>query len=871
MPLVTRMASLWRNLRHRGRMEQDLDEELHAFVDLLSEEKIRAGMSAPEARRAAAMESGGVEQVKEAVRDARAGAFLETLAQDLRYAARALRHSPAFTVAAVTTLALGIGATTAIYSVVRTVWLRSLPYESPDRVVRIWEKNARLNVSRFSASPLNFLSWRERSRSFESLIAMEGGSANLTDEASPDRVRSLAVTAQFFGTLGIRPVLGRAFASNEDAPGGERVIMLSERLWRSRYAGDPGVIGRTIPVNGENSVVIGIAPADMGFASDIDLWQPLTIDVAQENRGDHHVVVLGRLTPGVTVSQAEAELDQLAVRLEMEFPNTNRDWRVWIAPVQYWIVDQQTRQGLLLLAVAVGLLLVVACINVANLLLARASARVREFGIRRALGAGRGRLVRQLVTEGLVLACAGGAAGVLLGLLGVEGLRVILPANVPRAAQLSLDVPVLATALALTLATGLLFGLAPAWVAGRLDVQRSIQQARGASAGVGPLRLRQALVAGEFALAAMLVGSAGLLLASFRRLESVDLGFQPGNVLTARISLPRTRYTYERAQAFYRDLQVELNAVPGLQAAGVASRVPFAGSGNTMQVSADYDAPSSRDTLRASFQVATSGYFRALRIPLLRGRLFDDRDASSGTSILLSQGLVRRLWPDGGDPIGRLVRLGDNPPSTVVGVVGDVRQSALNEDPDPSAYLPAWSFWDVFVVARSPGEPAALVTPLRRVVAKLDSQLPIYDVRPLEDLKDANAAPQRLTAALTGAFALLALLLGAVGVAGVVAYSVLQRTPEIAVRMALGATPARVVRAMTTSGFRLCLVGLVLGLAGAAALWRALAGLLFQVRPNDPAIFSGVAAVLLAAALLASWLPARRVVRIDPIVELRKE
>ena len=866
MPLLGRLLNLFR----RADVSRAIDDELQFHIDERVDALLAQGLSEREARTQATRQFGNVTFYKERTREFDLPPAIENLFEDVRYAVRSLRRSPAFTIAAVATFALGIGATTAILSVVRSVWLRPLPYDSPDRVVRIWEKNARLDIGRFSASPLNFLSWRERSRSFESLIAMEGRSANLTDESDPERVLSLAVTARFFGTLGIRPIRGRSFAPQEDAPGSARVVMLSERLWRNRYAGDPSLIGRTIAVNGQSSVVVGIAPSDMGFASDIDVWEPLVIQASRENRADHHVVVLGRLRRGVTVSQADAELNQLATQLEQEFPSTNRDWRVRTAPVLEWIVDRNTRQGLLVLAIAVGLLLVVACTNVANLLLARASVRVREFGIRQALGAGRGRLVQQLVTEGLVLAGAGCASGLLLALLGVDGLRLILPTNVPRAAQLSLDLPVLATALALTGATGVLFGLAPAWVVARPDVQRIVQLARGADAGAGQLRLRQVLVAGEFALATMLVAGAGLLLASFQHLGAVELGFQPRRVLTARISLPRVRYNYERAQAFYRVLQDELNAVPGMQAAGVTSNVPFAGRAGTMEISTDLDAPSSQDALRASFQIATRGYFQALQIPLLRGRLFDERDASSGQSILLSQGLVRRLWTDGSDPIGRLVRLGSNPPFTVVGVVGDVRQLALNEDPAPATYLPSWYLWDVFVVMRSPGEPARLATALRQVVARLDPQLPVFGVRPLRDLRDASIAPQRLNAVLTGAFALLALALGAVGVAGVVSYAVIQRTPEMAIRMALGATPTQMVHLLTISGLRLCLVGLLAGLAGASALGRAVTGLLYQVRPGDPAILGGVVAVLLAAAALASWLPARQIARVDPIVALRE-
>jgi len=858
------------NLFRRARISQAIDDELQFHIDERVDELMAGGLSETDARILAARQFGNATLYRERTRNLNVSQALEDLFEDAAYAARSLRRAPAFTAAAILTLALGIGATTAIYSVVRTVWLRPLPYSAPNRVVRVWEKNSRLGIPRFSASVPNFLSWRERSSSFESLVAIQGTNANLTGQGEPERVRSLAVTARFFDTLGIRPVRGRAFAPDEDAPGHARVAMLSERLWQRRYAGDPNLIGRTIPLNGENWIVVGIAPADMGFASDIDIWQPLTLDPSRESRHDHHVVVLGRLKQGVPTGQADAELNQLAAQLEHEFPDPSQDWRVLVAPVLDWIVDRDTRSGLLVLLIAVGLLLLVACINVANLLLARASSRVQEFGIRRALGAGRGRLTRQLVTESLGLASAGGASGLLLAVLGVRGLRAILPANVPRAAHLSLDFPVLVAAVALTFVTGMTFGLVPAWVASHLDVRTSIRQARGAS-GSGRLRLRQVLVAGEFALASMLVASAGLLLASFQRIQNVDPGFQTQNVLTARISLPEARYSRDRTLAFQRDLERELSAIPGLQAGGIARSVPLGGNGGTMSMGPADGAPGSEQKIAVAFQMARRGYFQALRIPLRRGRLFDERDQTPTRSTLLSEGLAHRLWPDARDPIGRQVRFGDGPPFTVVGIVADVRQLTLTDDPAPVAYVPYWFLRDFFVVMRAPGEPAQLATALRQTVAKLDSAQPVFDVRPLADLRDADSARQRLNAFLTGSFALLALALGAVGVAGVTSYSVIRRTPEIAIRMALGATPERVVRAVTASGLRVCLIGLVAGLAGASALGRVMARLLYQVRPDDPVIFGAVAAVLLGAALLASWMPARRIARIDPVTALRKE
>jgi putative ABC transport system permease protein len=685
-------------------------------------------------------------------------------------------------------------------------------------------------------------------------------------------VASLAVTARFFDTLGIQPISGRSFAVGEDQPGRGQVVMLSDRLWRERYAGDPNLIGRAIPVNGENRTVIGIVPLEVGFANDRDVWEPLTLDPSREDRGNHMIEVLGRLKPGVSIGRAEGELRALAAQLEREFPKTNKDWRARMVPALDWIVDSTTRTALVVLMSTAGLLLLIACINVANLLLARASSRVKEFGVRRALGASGARLVRQLIAESLVLACAGGAAGLAVALVAVRGLRAILSQNVARATEVSLDLPVLAVAAALTLLTGLLFGLAPAWAAARTDVQTSLRQGRGATASSGRLRVRQLLAAGEFALATVLVAGAGLLLVSFQRLQAVSLGFEPRNVLTARISLPEARYSRERAQTFYRDLEAGLKELPGAEAVGLASNVPFGGGNTMMDVARLDDAPAGGgQAIQSSWRIATPGYFPALRIPLVRGRLF--RDGEAGDPVILGEGLARRLWPDGRDPIGRSVRIGRNKPRTVVGVVADVRHLLLTDDPAPTLYIPtSWTLWDpMSVVVRTPGDPLRLASALRHAVAKLDPQQPVFDVQTMEDLVEANSADQRLDTFLVGSFALLALMLGVVGVAGVVSYAVVQRTPEMAVRMTLGATPGGIVRTVMAGGLRMCAVGLVPGLVGAYLLGRAMAGILFQVQPDDPAILGAVATVLLAASLVASWLPARRIASIDPVIALRKE
>jgi predicted permease len=862
------------NVFHRGRVAEAIDAELRFHIEERVDELMADGLGESDARNLAARQFGNATQYQERTRRMNIPGLIEDLIDDAAYAVRSLRRTPAFTAAAILTLAFGIGATTAIYSLTRSVWLRPLPFTEPGRVVRIWETNRPLGITRFSASVLNYLSWCERASAFQSLVAFQPGSANLNGQGDPERVASLAVTARFFDTLGIRPILGRSFVAGEDQPGRGRVVMLSDRLWRQRYGADPNLVGRSIQVNGESRTVIGIAPLDIGFTADPDIFEPLTLDPAHENRGNHMIEVLARLKPGITATQAEGDLNRLAAQLEREFPDSNRDWRARMVPALDWIVDRDTRTALLVLMATAGLLLALACINVANLLLARASSRVQEFGVRRALGASGLRMVRQLITESTVLASLGGAVGLVVALAGVRALRVLLSQSVPRATAISLDLPVLAVAAGLTLLTGLLFGLAPAWAAMRTDVRANLQDGHRTTAGSGGLRLRQALVAGEFALATVLVAGAGLLLASFVRIQSVHMGFDPRNVLTARISLPETRYTMATAESFYRNLEVELKALPGVQSAGISSNVPFGGGDTQNPVFALDNAPTDGGpTVQASWRIATRGYFEALHIPLLRGRLYRGVEPANEYPIVLGESLARRLWPDGRDPIGRTVRMGPNRPMTVIGVVGDVRQLDLTADPAPTIYpSTSWTLWDpMVVVMHTAGDPAQLASALRHAVMKLDSQQPIFDVQTMDDLIDANSSQRRLNAFLVGAFALLALALGVIGIAGVVAYLVIQRTPEMAVRIALGATPGRVIRAVIAGGLRICAAGLAAGLIGAYLLGRAMAGLLFQVRPGDPAILGAVAAALLAAALLASWLPARRISRIDPATALRKE
>ena len=805
-----------------------------------------------------------------------AGEHASLLGRDLRYAWRMLRQTPSFTIAALTTLGLGIGAATAIFGLLYSTLLRPLPYADAGRVVRIWETNRKLDITSFSAATLNFLSWQERSRSFEGLAAIRSTNANIARDGEPERVQAASVSANLWRLLGIAPLAGRGFAAEEDQPGRDAVVMMSERLWLRRYSGSTEILGKTIPINGVQRTLIGVLPTDLGFSSATDVWMPLAPDPARENRGNHVVAVLGRLKHGVSVAQAEAELVQVAAGLEREFPRSNSGWSVRVAPVMQWIVLQETRTGLWVLLGAVAILLMAACSNVANLLVARAASRQREFGIRQALGAGRQRLLRQLVTESLLLAGLGTLLGIALAAAGLRGLAALLPANTPRIEGLGLSVPVLLFAVTLTFLTAALFGIAPAWMAGRTDVNTALKQSGRATAGGGRGGVRHALMAVQMALATVLVAGALLLLQSFYRLQAVALGFDPTHVLTARVSLPTAKYTSEeQAASFYRRLLDEIHGLPGVTSAGLASDAPLSGGDSVMYVAPLIPGGASSPTpVQASWRVVTSDFLQTLRIPLRRGRFFTDWEADRSKPAILSEGLARRLFPGGQDPIGRRIAVGDfRMEFTVTGVVGDVNQLSLSDGPRSTMYFPvSWSLADPMTLAvRSPVDPGRLAGAVRRSVQRIDPTQPLFAVRPMRELIDDSAAQPRLQSSLLAVFAGLALALGAIGVSGVVAYSVARRTPEIAIRMALGASSGRVVYEVTVAGLRFCLGGLAVGLAGAVLFARALSALLFQTGPYDALTFGATAAVLLASAVVACWLPGCRAARIQPATALRSE
>ena len=895
MPLPSalyRLRSLARNLLFRRQAERELDDELRAYVALLADEHERAGLPPDEARRRALREAGGVSRVKEEVRDARAGAAFEVLAQDVRYGARALARNPGFTAAAVLTLALGIGATTAILGVVDAVLLRPLPYADAARLVTV------LHDGRDPVAAANFLDWKAGTRAFAGMGAAQAWGPNLSGGDRPERVSGLRLSADMLPLLGVRPALGRAFGAAEDVPGGDRVAVIGHRLWQRHFGGRASAVGASIVLDGEPFTVIGVMPDSFAFAPfwvrDAEIFAPLALDGAAASRGAQTLRVFARLAPGATLDQARADVARVTTRLEAMYPGTNRG--VTVRPLMELVVGD-VRPALLMLLSAVALVLLAACANVAHLLLARGVARRRELAIRTALGATRLRTLRQLLTESLLLAVLGGAGGVLLALAGVRALVLLAPSFVPRVETVGLDGRVLAASAAITLLCGIAFGLLPGGRLGRAgaagpDAFRD--GGRGTTAGPAGQRLRGALVASEFALAVVLLVGAGLMMRSFVALRAIDPGFDPRGVAAATVSVTGTAQADPaRRSAFFTDLADRAAALPGVASASLVNHLPLAGDvwGREFRIEGR-PTPAEGESPRATYRVVLPGYFATMRIPVLRGRDVGRGDrAGAPPVVVVSERLAETAWP-GEDPVGRRITFDDSTWVTVVGVVRNTMQGEWAATPREELFLPYLQdagyqespeghYASLTVVVRAAcggaagadcdAAAAATVPAMRRLVAELDPAVAVSGAEVMTRVvRRATGAP-RFYVLLLGAFAAVALALATVGIYGVMSYGVSQRTREIGIRIALGATPRGVVRQVVGGGMRPALVGAAVGLAGAFLLTRLMAGLLYGVAATDAVTYVGVTLLLLAVALLAGALPARRAARTDPVTALRAE
>ncbi len=873
--------------------ENEIVEELAGHLEDRYQEMLARGATHEEADLAARTElSDGQLLVRELNRierqlgaepfalGARRKNMLGNLWQDLRYGLRLIRKNPGFSAVVVLTLAVGIGANTAIFSVVNAVMLRSLPFQDPDRLVRLNESNPERGWPTFSVSHPNFLDWRERNQTFAAIAATSSASANLGTAGEIEVVRGSAVTVDFLAVLGTSPLMGRNFLPEEDKPGGAtRVVMITYGSWQKRFGADPDVVGKTVTINDNAFTIVGVLPESFAWetGSNFELLFPLAPD-PQRSRGDHRLTVIGKLKEGVSREQALADMNTIAAQLAEQYPESNKGWLVSGQSFYDWMIPEQIRRSLLLFLGAVGFVLLIACSNVANLMLARATARQKEISIRIALGAGRWRIGSQLLVEALSLAMISGIAGLGVAWLATKALKALNAGDVPRLDEISLDGRVLGFSLLISLLTGVLFGLAPAIHAARTNLNEMLKEGgRSVTGGRVRQRIRSMLVTVEVGLSVALLVSAGLLLRSFWRLQDVNPGFNADHLLTMRINLPRNRYEDNpRAWGFYKRLVEEAGALPGIQAVAVTSGVPMGGGNTATQVQIE-GKPAAADgsSSSADWRIVSPGYFRTMGIPL-RGREFDERDSEDSQPVtIISEEMARRYWPDE-DPIGKpvmLLSLGRKT-YTIVGVAGDVRSLGLDSDPAPMVYAStavAATWNPMNLVIRTGGEPASQVSAVRSTLGSIDPNIPIYDIRTVDELLSNSLGSRRFTMFLLGTFAAVALLLACVGLFGVMAYLVSQRTHEIGVRLALGARPGDVFRLIIGRGMALASAGSALGLAGAWAIGRFLESMLYQIKPTDPITLASAPLVLLAVALLACYVPARRAMKVDPMAALRYE
>ena len=879
------LASGLRTLLRRKHTDSELSEELNGFLEMAADEKLHQGMSRPDALRAVRLRHGSLEIAKEEVRSAAWESFLETCWQDLRFAARMLRKSPGFTGIAVLTLALGIGANTAIFSVVSAVLLRPLPYANPGQLVFVSEANAGAEISGLGLSYLTFTELRNDNHVFHAIAGFGGHSLVLTGHGDPSEVSTVVVTSDFFSVLAAEPLMGRLFVPEDSQRGAAPVVVLSENLWRSRFGADPEVLGRSVTLDMRPYTVIGVMPASFHtpFLNQANqVWIPLAQDPLfsvwmTKPPQEHWMAAIARLRNEISTGQATAELNTFSASLAKDFP-TEKGWAVEIQSLQQ-ILTGNVRLPLLVLLAAVGLVLLIACANVANLLLSRATSRSKEMSVRIALGAGKVRIARQLLTECAILGLLGGLIGTLVAYWGVATIVPLLPAGLPKFHAIRVDSLVLVFAFVLSLATTLVFGLAPVLSAAGSDPQKELSEGARAGESAGPRRARAVLAAAEIALAMILLTGASLLMRSFAQLASVNPGFEPSHVVKAMISLPQFQYaTPKQWAAFSDELMTRLQAQPGMKDSAIAGPLPIVDGAITLAFQIAGHPPVQAGTSdTANYVPASPGYFPVMGIPLLRGRLFNEYDSSSSAPVtLISETLAKRYFPNE-DPLGRHLTFGFPANGVVsreiVGIVGDIHDVSLGKEPGPMLYVPYAQapLYGGEVIVKSGLSTSAVVAAIRNATEGVDKNLPVTDIMTLPDALNASVAQPRFRTLLLALFGAIALVLAAVGIFGVISYSVARRTHELGIRMALGAQPRSLLSMILRETLTLTMIGIAVGVPCAAAAARLVKRLLFNVTLYDPITLALVPLLLLAVGVLASYIPARRAMKVDPLVALRHE
>ncbi len=889
MQLLSRLKQYWNDLFSRKRNEAELDEEFAFHLEMQEKENLRAGMSSESASRAALIEFGGVEQIKEEVRGQRLGFWLETIFKDGVFGVRMLRKTPALTFVSLITLSLAIGACTALFSIYNAILLRPLPYPEPQELVQIWDTNKSKGITKIGISAGNVEDWKERSRGLNGIAAYYTMGRTLTDANQSEVVLTTQVSADFFRVFRTDPFLGRTFSEKESqeakynnalgAMNSDPVVVLSHSLWQRRFGSDPQILGKNIVLDRRMWKVIGVMPEHFAMPQPgIQLWIPwgLRHDLA---RDQHYAGGVARLASGMTLSQAEDQMNRIAQQLASEFPESNSGWGVRLIPLHESMIGD-VKQTLWVLMSAVGLVMLIACVNVAILQLSRASARIHESSVRLALGASRGRLIRQFMIESLILAIAGGLLGLTIAYVCIDWLQKIQP-SLPRLSEASIDGSVLFISFAITTLAALLFGLVPAFV-GAGNKKQQVIQADGlrSTSRASTQRLRSILVAIEVALAVVLLASSGMLIRSFIRLQAVDPGFNPNNVLVVPIFLDMEKYgSGEKSRGYYKRLIADLQALPGVTSVGGATALPASPLGPDFErpVWSHESLPVEQNKKSADVRMVTTDYFRTLQIPIVKGRPFSTLDGPEAPSVVvINESLARQIWP-GGDAIGRKIVVDYSSAGTypyeVVGIVNDVRFYGLRSQPRPEIYFhhPQRPYLILNIAVRTKNDPRLLIGPVRKVLQMIDPQKPPHNITPLEDLVDATVVRDRYAMMLVSSFAIVALMLALLGIYGVLAFYVRQRIQEIGIRLALGASQNQIVSWIALQSARLILFGVAAGLFAAILFTRLLTGMLYEVSPFDVSSLVAAAFALIVAAFAATWIPARRASRIDPSIALRYE